>query len=60
MKRDLMMVAGGIVATGITMWGVWGNPPKHSAPRLLAVPQLEADPALKAISEHSPYMRSER
>ncbi len=60
MKRDLMAVAGGIVATGITMWTVWGNPPKHTAPRLLAVHQLEADPALKAISADSPYMRSER
>jgi hypothetical protein len=60
MKRDLMMVVGGLVATGITMWGVWGNPPKHSVPRLLAMHQLDADPAMKAISERSPYMRSER
>ena len=51
MKRDLMMVVGGLVATGITMWGVWGNPPKHSVPRLLAMHQLDADPAMKAISE---------
>jgi hypothetical protein len=60
MRQDLLMVAGGIVVTGLAMWSFWGNPPKHSAPRLQVVQQLQADPDLKAISEHSPYMRSER
>jgi hypothetical protein len=60
MKQDLLFVAGGIVATGLTMWGFLGNPPKHNAPRVLVVQQLDADPNLKAISERSPYMRSER
>lgn len=60
MKQDLLMIVGGIVATGLTMWGLWGNPPKHGAPKVLVVQQLEADPDLKAISERSPYMRSER
>ena len=60
MRQDLLMVVGGIVVTGLTMWSFWGNPPKHSAPRLLMVQQLHTDPDLKAISERSPYMRSER
>lgn len=60
MKQDLLIVVGGIVAIGLTMWTFWGNPPKHGAPRVLAVQQLDVDPDLKAISERSPYMRSER
>jgi hypothetical protein len=60
MRQDLLLVAGGIVATGLTMWGFLGNPPKHSASRLVVVQQLDADPELKAVSERSPYMRSER
>ena len=60
MKQDLLIVVGGIIATGLTMWSFWGNPPKHSAPRMQVVQQLQADPDLKAISERSPYMRSER
>jgi hypothetical protein len=60
MKQDLAIVTGGIVVTGLAMWSVWGNPPKHSAPRVVVVQQLQADPDLKAISERSPYMRSER
>ncbi len=60
MRQDLMIVAGGIIATGLTAWSLWGNPPKHSAPRLLAVQQLDADPDLKTVSERSPFMRSER
>ena len=60
MKQDLAIVAGGIVATGLAMWSVWGNPPKHGAPKVLMVERLDADPDLKAISARSPYMRSER
>ena len=61
MKQDIAIVAGGIVATGIAMWSVWGNPPpKHGAAKVLVVQQLNADPDLKAVSERSPYMRSER
>jgi hypothetical protein len=55
-----LMVVGGIVATGLTMWSFWGNPPKHSAPRLLVVQQLDADPDLKVVTGRSPYMRNER
>ena len=60
MKQDLALVAGGIVVTGLAMWSVWGNPPKHGEARVLVVQHLHADPDLKAVSERSPYMRSER
>ena len=60
MRQDLLFVAGGIVATGLTMWGFLGNPPKHNAPRLSVVQQFDAESDLKVISERSPYMRSER
>jgi hypothetical protein len=60
MKQDMLIVAGGIVATGLAMWSLWGNPPKHGAAKVLVVQQLDADPDLKVVSERSPYMRSER
>jgi hypothetical protein len=60
MKQDLLMVVGGIVATGLTMWSFWGNPPKHAAPKVMVVQQLDVDPDLKAVTGRSPYMRSER
>lgn len=60
MKLDLVIVVAGIVATGLAMWSVWGNPPKHGAARVQIVQRLDVDPDLKAVSERSPYMRSER
>jgi hypothetical protein len=45
MKQDLFIVGGGIVAFGLAIWGLWGNP-RHSP--------------LKIVSERSPYMRTER
>lgn len=60
MKRDLPIVFGCIVATGLTIWSYWGNSPKNGAPRQAAMQQLDIDPDLKTISERSPYMRSER
>jgi hypothetical protein len=60
MKQDMLIVAGGIVATGLAMWSLWGNPPKHGAAKVLVVQQLDADPDLKVVSARSPYMRSER
>lgn len=60
MKLDLIIIIGGIVATGLTMWSFWGNPPRQSATRLSAIHLLEAGPDLKALGEGGPYMRSER
>lgn len=60
MKEDLTIVAAGMVAAGLAIWSVWGNPPRPDAPRVLVVQRLDADPDLKAVSARSPYMRSER
>lgn len=60
MKLDLAIVVAGIVATGLAIWSVWGNPPKHGAGKVQIVQRLDVDPDLKAVSERSPYMRSER
>lgn len=64
MRHDLLFVAGGIVATGLAMWGFFGNPPKHNASQgasgLLIVQKIDSNPDLKAVSGRSPYMRSER
>lgn len=60
MKQDISIVVGGILATGLAMWSFWGSPPRHGAPRVLVVQQMEADPDLKSVTLRSPYMRSER
>jgi len=49
----------GVLAVGVTVWIFWGNP--ENVPRMHAVAQaMNADPALKLVSERSPYMRNER
>ncbi|MGE0285798.1 MAG: hypothetical protein AB7I42_06360 [Bradyrhizobium sp.] len=58
MKLDLIFVIGGIVATGLTMWSFWGNPPRQSATRLSAIHLLDEGPDLKALGERSPDKRS--
>jgi hypothetical protein len=58
MKRDLLVISGGVFALGLVMWTVWGNP--ENVPRVHAVQSLEPDPNLKLVSERSPYMRTER
>jgi hypothetical protein len=55
MKQDLFIVGGGIVAVGLAVWGLWGNP-RHSAPKEHVAQHLK----LKIVSERSPYMRTER
>ena len=42
----------GIVATGLTMWGIWGNPPKHAAPRLVVVQQLGRTAEVEGVRHH--------
>ncbi len=59
MKRDLWLIGSGVLAVGVTVWIFWGNP--ENVPRMHAVAQaMNADPALKLVSERSPYMRNER
>ena len=59
MKRDVLAISGGMLGLGAVVWIFWGNP--EPAPRAqVAAKALEVDPALKLITERSPYMRSER
>jgi hypothetical protein len=59
MKRDVLAISGGMITLGAVIWIFWGNP--EHVPRIHAGSQeLGADPALKLVSERSPYMRTER
>jgi hypothetical protein len=58
MKRDLLVMSGGILALGLVMWTFWGNP--GATPRMHTVQTLNQDPNVKLVSEQSPYMRTER
>jgi hypothetical protein len=59
MKRDLWLTGSGVLACGAVVWIFWGNP--ENLHRMHAVAQeISADPALKLVSQKSPYMRSER
>jgi hypothetical protein len=59
MKQDVFIVVGGIVAVGLAIWGLWGNP-RHSTPKEHVAQHLNLYPDLKLVTERSPYMRSER
>jgi hypothetical protein len=59
MKRDILAISGATIALGAVLWTFWGNP--VNAPRApIGHHELAADPALKLITERSPYMRTER
>ena len=58
MKRDVLVISGGILTVGLCFWAFWGNPEK--VPRDRHVQSLDADPNLKQVTERSPYMRTER
>jgi len=58
MKRDLLIICGGLFAVGLVFWAFWGNP--QNGPRLHTAQSLQAEPDLTLISERSPYMRTER
>ena len=60
MKQDLLVVSGGIVAFGLVMWSLSGNPSRPAPSKVQVVQKLDVDRDLKAVSERSPYMRSER
>jgi hypothetical protein len=60
MKRDILAISGGMIALGAVMWIFWGNPVNAPPRAPIGHQDLAADPALKLVSEHSPYMRTER
>jgi hypothetical protein len=59
MKQDLCVGIGSVVAFGLAIWGVWGNP-RPSPPKEHVAQHLNADPELKIVNERSPYLRTER
>jgi len=58
MKRDIGVISGATLAIGMIMWAFAGNPESTSRSRVAQ--KIDVAPELKLISEHSPYMRSER
>ena len=54
MKQDLFIVGGGILAVGLAIWGIWGNP-RRSAQKEHVAQHLNADPELKIVSERQPF-----
>jgi hypothetical protein len=58
MRRDVLMIGGGMLAVGVVAWACWGNP--ESAPGIHPSQEVKAALELKLVSERSPYMRTER
>lgn len=58
MKRDIGVISGAVLTIGAFVWVFWGNP--ETSNRTGAIHRFESAPELKLLSEHSPYMRSER
>jgi len=58
MKRDVLVAGGGMLAVGVVIWAIWGNP--EHAPHMHAVQKIPVAPELKLVTAQSPYMRSER
>jgi hypothetical protein len=58
MRRDLVAICGGILATGAIAWTFWGNP--VNVPRMHGPQTMAAEQDLRFVSQRSPYMRDER
>ncbi|WP_156908655.1 hypothetical protein [Bradyrhizobium murdochi] len=60
MTKDMVAIGAGMLVVWLAVWSIRGNPENESLARTEAVRVLADDPALKLVSEHSPYMRTER
>jgi hypothetical protein len=60
MKRDILVMSSATLAAALIAWAFWGNPPMSAEPRFPLAQSLDQDPAVKLVTERSPYMRSER
>jgi hypothetical protein len=61
MKRDLLVMGGAMLALGLAMWMVWGNPEMSSTPKASVVQSFgPKDPDLRVVTERGPYVRNER
>jgi hypothetical protein len=59
MKQDVLAISGGMIAVAVVLWIFWGNPANVKRTPA-SYQELGSDPALKLVSERSPYMRTER
>ena len=58
MTKDTFVICAGMLAVGVGVWTVWGNPQSAKPARTELVRILADDPALKLATETSPYMRT--
>ena len=60
MKQDIGVISGVTLAIGVVMWAFVGNPQGAHRTRTSVSQNMDVAPELKRVTEHSPYMRSER
>jgi hypothetical protein len=60
MTKDMIAIATGMLVVGLGLWSFLDTPPHPSPEKTQAARILADDPALKHVSENSPYMRTER
>ncbi|NOJ49657.1 hypothetical protein [Bradyrhizobium archetypum] len=60
MTKDMVIIGAGMLVLCLVVWSFRGTPEKVSPARTEAARVLADDPALKHVSEESPYMRTER
>ena len=60
MKQDIGVISGVTLAIGVVMWAFVGNPQGAHRTRTSVTQNMDVAPELKRVTEHSPYMRSER
>ena len=60
MKQDIGVISGVTLVIGVVMWAFVGNPQGAHRTRTSVSQNMDVAPELKRVTEHSPYMRSER
>ena len=60
MTKDMMAIGAGMLVVGLGVWSLRDTPQNASPATTQATRILADDPALKLVSENSPYMRTER
>ena len=60
MTKDMIAIGAGMLVVCLVVWSLRGNQENVSPAKTEAARILADDPALKHVSEESPYMRTER
>ena len=60
MTKDMIAIGAGMLVVSLGVWSLRDTPQNASPARTEAARILADDPALKLVSENSPYMRTER